>query len=189
MTCPYPRSLLEDYIDKELPSAEADAVAMHLTTCAVCRSEHEATLKLKSLLSRRAVHDPHPGYWKEVSSLIMARTVDSAPFEVADRPHGRVRASERASFVKSLVSVAASLGIFIAAISFGSPVNTASIKAGPPINRQVLSTSTLVASANADAKSEISLVNQERVSGAMLLLGPPGLLGRFPEMATALGIE
>jgi anti-sigma factor RsiW len=189
MTCPYTRSLLEDYVDKELSPARADEVAKHLTTCDACRAEYEDTLKLKSLLSRRAVHDPHPEYWKEVSSLILARTVDSAPFEATDLPFDRVRSSERTSFVRSLISVAASLGIFVAAISFGSVSDMASTEVPPSIDRQVLSTSTLVASAHADAELEFTLANQERVSGAMLLLGPPGLLGRFPEMATALGIE
>ncbi|MCP4684667.1 MAG: hypothetical protein GY867_04380 [bacterium] len=189
MTCPYTRSLLEDYVDKELSSAEADAVAMHLTTCDACRADYEATVKLKGLLSRRAVPDPHPEYWKEVSSLILARTVESAPFEATDRPFDRVRSSERASFVKSLISVAASLGIFIAAISFGSFGDKAVSTTSTLMEPQVLSTSALVASAHADANTETPLANRERVSEAMLLLGPPGLLGRFPEMATALGIE
>ncbi len=189
MTCPFTRSLLEDFSDRELPADEAETVAKHLANCEACRTEYEATLKLKSFLSRRAVHDPHPEYWKEVSSLILARTVESAPFEATDRPFDRVRSSERASFVKSLVSLAASLGIFIAAISFGSFGGTVMTDASPAMERQVLSTTSMVATAHADANLGIPLTSQERVSEAMLLLGPPGLLGRFPEMATALGIE
>jgi len=188
MTCPYPRSLLEDYVDRELPEAEAEAVAKHLAACDACRAEYEAILKLKSLLRRQAVPEPHPEYWKEVSSLILARTVESAPFETVDRPFDQVRSSERASFVRALISVAASLGIFIAALSFGS-IGGVATSEDPPLERQVLSTSTLVAGAHADANLEITLSNHERVSKALLLLGPPGLLGRFPEMATALGIE
>ena len=188
MTCPYPRSLLEDYVDGELPPAEADRVARHLTTCEACRAEHEATLKLKNLLTRRSVPDPHPSYWNEVSSLILARTVESAPFEADDQGRDRVRSGERASFVRSLISVAASLGIFIAAISFGT-LNGGLTTETPTIEKQVLSTTSLVTTAHAEARPGIGVSNNERVSQAMLLLGPPGLLGRFPEMATALGLE
>jgi len=188
MTCPYPRSLLEDYVDGDLPLAEAEAVAKHLAACDACRTEFEATLRLKSLLSRPTVKGPHPEYWKEVSSLILARTVESAPLEAADRPVGRVRPSERASFFRSVLSVAASLGVFFTAISFGSFDGAVTTDA-PEMERQVLSTTVLVATAHADARLEIPMANHERVYEAMLLLGPPGLLGRFPEMATALGIE
>lgn len=188
MTCPSPRSLLEDYVDGELPPAEADQVARHLTTCKDCRTEYEATLKLKNLLTRRSVPDPHPSYWNEVSSLILARTVESAPFEADDQSRGRVLSRERASFVRSLVAVAASLGIFIAAISFGS-LNGGLKTETPTIDQRMLSTTSMVTTAHADARLGITAARHERVSQAMLLLGPPGLLGRFPEMAAALGLE
>lgn len=188
MTCPYPRSLLEDYVDGELPQSEAEAVARHLAACNDCRADYEASLKLKSLLTRPSVPEPPPGYWNEVSSLILARTVESAPFEADDRPVDQIRSRERASFVRSLLSVAASLGILFAALSFSSPIGTATA-GNPTIERQGMSAITLVATAQADASLDIPSANHARVSEAMLLLGPPGLLGRFPEMATALGIE
>jgi anti-sigma factor RsiW len=179
---------LEDYVDGELPEAEATEVSEHLDTCEACRAEYEATLKLKSLLSRRSVPDPHPAYWREVSSLILARTVESFPFEGAGGSSERTPSSERASFVRSLISVAASLGIFAAAIAFTSPEALVSTKE-PATDQQVLSTSGLVDTTYTDARLELPMANHERVSQAMLLLGPPGLLGRFPEMATALGLE
>jgi anti-sigma factor RsiW len=189
MTCPYFRSLLEDYVDGELPQAEADSVAKHLAACDACRAEHEATLKLKGLLKRQSVPEPHPEYWKEVSSLVLARTVDSAPFEEAEvTPIDQIRSKERASFVRSLVSVAASLGLLFAALSFGTP-NGAVIAEKPAMETRGLSATSLVDDAHAEARMEMPSANRERVSEAMLLLGPPGLLGRFPEMATALGIE
>ncbi len=51
MRCEQVRSLLDDYVERSLPGAEADRVARHLRDCAACRSEewglrallHEAT--------------------------------------------------------------------------------------------------------------------------------------------------
>ena len=55
MTCYQAFTLLEDYVDKELPADKEVLIREHITGCASCREEFETTLLLKELL--KGFHD------------------------------------------------------------------------------------------------------------------------------------
>ena len=50
MTCQSTLSLLDDFVDGELPEFLAEQVSNHLKVCRTCRTEFEQTQQLKELL-------------------------------------------------------------------------------------------------------------------------------------------
>jgi anti-sigma factor RsiW len=187
MTCPEAQSLLEDYLDKELPETTATAVAEHLKECARCRSELEASQRINQLLKEIRSPEPDPDYWDEVQSLILARTVErDSPISVLSENERRNRA--RASLYQSLLAVAASLIIFFAALMAGSVEAPARAEA-PDQSEGILTKASLVAMACEETDSEACQAEQARLERGMLLMGRPGLLGGSTELAGTLGIK
>jgi len=185
MTCSHIQSLLEDYLDGELPEATSLTVATHLESCASCRAELEASGQLRRLFRGYATSEPPPDYWSEVRGLILARTVDHVPDSVAviDRPR-----RERNSLYQSLLAVAASLIVFFAALlaGAGSPASNDQLTRtdnGP------LTKADLVAMACADPGSETCIQEQERLAQGLLLMGRTGLLGGSADLVATLGIK
>ena len=187
MTCPEVQSLLEDYLDKELPEATAKAVAEHLKECARCRSEVEVSARLAGLLKDIKPPEPDPDYWHEVQSLILARTVESSP-PTSAYSEGARRSRERASLYQSLLAVAASLVIFFAALLAGSVESPARAEA-PEQSEGFLTKASLVAMACEEVDSEACQAEQKRLARGMLLMGRPGLLGGSTELIGTLGIK
>jgi len=143
---------------------------------------------LKKLLSDLTVPNLGTGYFEEVKNLVLARTVESADFYAGPVPVADRRLTERSSFIRSIVSVAASICIFLVALSIDSNQSKPAISASLDDNTVMIRTSLgiLVHTPLEDAPS---LQEQERVAGSMLLLGPPGLLGRSSSISMLRGME
>ena len=175
MICQRALSLLDDYLDNELPETTAAEVKTHLDQCATCRAAFEECRRLKELLKQKGNCDPGQDYWLETSQLILAKTTAQGR---PDRPYAALdeAADPRGSFVQALVSLAASLVILISAVIVGmnqSHAPDAGARSGP-----------LLFSSSVDRQLDpgediITADERQRVAKGMLLLGPPGLLGHI----------
>ncbi|MBD3258430.1 hypothetical protein GF377_08350 [candidate division GN15 bacterium] len=188
MTCRHAQSLIEDLVDNELSEAKAAELRALLAEDPDCLREYQLSGRLKHLLAQGATSgtpDPGDEYFDELQRLIMARTVESAPFArqavaPADRSRAE-RASVRGSFIRSIITVAASLCVFVTAVFLGStdPSRTAEREqtaAGSP-------SPSIVHVVNADAALDLTSGDRDRIVAGTMLLGPPGLMGRFTDIA------
>ena len=179
MTCRCALELIEDYVDGELPEVTVKAVAGHLDGCRSCRQRFLEARQLKQLMRRMPGYDPGQEYWLQTEQLIRARTVEvhpclSQPSEttVADVGDGR------RALMRALVSLAASLSILVSAILIGvgqEPELSAGRQAAMPI----LATAPVSELLAADHGPVVTHQEQMRLARGMLLMGPPGFLGRF----------
>lgn len=119
MTCPTTRSLLEQFVDSELPPAAAEQLRAHLAACSECRLEIESSRQLKELLARSPVPDPGERYWQASEKLILARTVDR-PTEPERLPATTAKSYGTGQLTRSLVALAASLLLLCTAVWLGS---------------------------------------------------------------------
>jgi len=73
MTCLYFRSLLDDFLDRELSHPLETALKAHLDVCEACRSEYEELARLKAMIAGLTVPEPTPStggnrrilFWRE----------------------------------------------------------------------------------------------------------------------------
>jgi hypothetical protein len=178
MTCQSALALLEDFVDKELAPQQEAKIREHIAACDKCRAEFEETLILKGRLRLKKTPEPGEDYWLETAGLIRARTTDSiAPLQNVETVVQR-RSHDRDAFVRSLVSVAASLVILFSALLLGSShrQHLATLGASSPPIFVSMPLEEVVASDNI---SIVTVEEQAMVSKGMLLLGAPGILGRF----------
>ena len=178
MTCYQALTLLEDYVDKELPDDKEVLIREHITGCASCRKEYEATLLLKELLKQHQPPDPGQDYWTETTNLIAARTIESPPAPTETVAAIDRRSIERNAFMRSLVSVAASLIVLFSALLLGSgqQQRLARISASEP---PVFVSAPLEQVVGTDNTIIVTRDEQVRLARGMLLMGAPGTLGRF----------
>ncbi len=175
MICQHALSLLDDYLDDELPESVVAEVKSHLDQCDDCRREFGESRYLKELLKQTGPRDPGKDYWLETSQLVLARTVqqtsDLEPFASSDTDSGRW-----GPFLQALVSLAASLVILASAIVVGMNQGHApntGLRGGPilfssSVGRQLKASHTIM------TEDE-----RQRLAKGMLIMGPPGLLGHF----------
>ncbi|MFH1688515.1 MAG: zf-HC2 domain-containing protein [bacterium] len=179
MTCHSALALLDDLVDNDLDQALAGKLRDHLDTCPSCQSEYQATIRLKELLRQSKSQGPDRNYWNETTPLIMARTVEAAEVDFEETTREQTIAAQRNALVRSLVSLAASVVILISAVLIGQnhlPQNYAD-RMGSESSRLY------VVSAAADQLSYgaafFAADQRSRLARGMLLMGPPGLFGRF----------
>jgi anti-sigma factor RsiW len=188
MTFTHIGSLLDDYLDQELPEPVAREVTTHLESCAACRTEHEEALRLRALLSGYQPPAPPEEYWDEVSGLILARTVEGRT-EVVDLPTEAARArSERYQLYRSIAAVAASLVVFFSALLTG-PESPLAIPGQLADGSQTEAPNTLLASSTPESSNLFSEDEQALIAGGMLLVGGSGLFASPADMTTVLGLE
>jgi hypothetical protein len=187
MTCRHPESLLEDYLDGELSPADSAALKKHLQQCDYCRAEYESARRLKYLLADSPLRKPGSEYFREVQSLILAKTVDAGLLGTVGSD-AALETAQRISFVRSLAAVAASLAIFFTALYIGSsqPTTMSDI---PGLYRAPNASAESEPGAAAVTDLGMTSTEHQRITGGLLLVGPPGLLGRFAGAAAVLGIE
>lgn len=174
MTCLYPLSLLEAYIDSEMPAGETLVLEEHLKDCHRCQSEIESIKKLKKLLQNNRVKQPNAEYWDQTKDLILAKTVESDSW---NKSASIQNIKTRSDFMRSLISVAASLMLLGSALLIGVKTdnNMAVIaQEGPvyaltPIEEKVDYDQTII----------VSETEQINMIKGMLLMGAPGALGRM----------
>lgn len=183
MTCRHAQSLIEDLVDGELPEATADQIRALMAENPGCLEEFELSHRLKELLAQRTIPNPGEEYFTELQRLILARTAESALF-AGGLPHEQERRSVRSSFVRSLVTLAASLLIFITAVFYGSADHTDMAE-----EQSAVQSASLVHVVNVDSDIQLTADGRDRVVAGVMLLGPPGLLGRFTDMALVPDLE
>ena len=181
MTCRQVLSIREDYADNELTPAQHESVERHLRQCPGCRNEFEATRRLKELMTNVTTAYPDADYWEETTDLILARTVGtseeySSPVVTDNRPR-----QGRDAFIRSLVSVAASLFILFTAIYLGHQ-QEGRIAQIAEERSPVLVTAPLQDLFFDDTMEFATRDEQSRLLNGMLLLGPPGVLGKFARL-------
>jgi anti-sigma factor RsiW len=135
MTTPSFWSRLDDYIDGELSAAEAEELRQQLEGSPEQKREHELAAALREMLKHQPSHDPGEPYWEETVRLIQARTTEMAPAAAPARAT-KSTADQRSALYRALVSVAASLVIFFAALMIGSQseqVAALRTESAPPI--------------------------------------------------------
>lgn len=175
MICQRALSLLDDYLDDELPESDTTQVKSHLDQCETCRQEFGESRYLKELLKQTGPRDPGEDYWLETSQLVLARTVQQSntqePFASNESDSG-----SRGPFLQALVSLAASLVILASAIVVGmnqGHAPNAGIQGGP-----ILFSSSVGRQLNA-GNTIMTNDERQRLAKGMLIMGPPGLLGHF----------
>lgn len=186
MTCQYAQSLLDAWLDSELSPEENNQLDDHLDSCAKCRIEFQSSAQVRDILKLKPVSEPREGYWEEVTSLILARTVDNEP-EHSGEPYqeslnksGKLGShySDRSILMRPLISVIASLGLLFAALFVGANKNLFTpIANSPVVQEQSLTAGRWLVSA--DDRYFISPEDEAMLTRGMLLLAPPGPLSRF----------
>ncbi|MCK4573741.1 MAG: zf-HC2 domain-containing protein [candidate division Zixibacteria bacterium] len=178
MTCHYSLALLEDYIEGTLTAELTEQVNQHLAGCSGCRDEYAAAQNLRELLRDKPTYQPPPEYWSELSSIVLARTVDS-PSTADELPTTiDLKAERRNAFVRSLVSFAASIMILFSAILVGSG-RQGQIAAITAPESPLFVLASPEASAENDNYEFVSSDERLLLTRGILLLGPPGGLGRI----------
>ncbi len=178
MTCHDALTLLEDYVDREL-SADVEAqLKEHYDSCAGCREDLDSALLLKELLGQHKPPDPGEDYWSETTALIRARTTESFRQRTTVTDITANRSLERSAFMRSLVSVAASLVVLFSAILLGTGQEQRLARidvAKPP----VYIAAALEEVVGPDNTVIVTRDENDRLAHGMLLLGAPGSIGRF----------
>lgn len=182
MTCHQALSLLEDSVDNELSPSQAADLEEHLKACDSCRQEYQASLQLKQSLKQlqqdARVPDPGEDYWSEVTSLVLAKTVDSTTREPARVVDIRSNADDRRSLVRSLMLFAASLIIMLSAIYLGMQRNQMSASADFGTS-PILMTATLSDVMASDNRAIVTREEENQMVRGMLALSTPGPVGRY----------
>ena len=179
MTCQCALSLMEDYVDEDLSSAETEQVERHLEGCSRCREEFLAAQRLKQLLKQIPRHDPGRDYWSETARLIRARTID-VPANDRLGPGVSTYAvdARRNALVRALVSVAASLFVLVSAILIGAGQDQR-VSRMDTVSAPILATAPVSKLLGVDNSPVVTQAEQLRLAKGMLLMGAPGFLGRF----------
>lgn len=184
MTCHDILSLLDDYVDRELGPSQAKQVTSHLATCRSCQDEHQLLLRLKSDLQKLPAPTPRPEYWNEVTSLILAKTVEAD--NSARTGKNDHTPQQRRAFARALLSLAASLLIFFTAVYLGTKKEE--IEQSPFAQAMNFRTGSM----NLLVESGVPSTNdreQSIVTQGMILISPPGLLGRVEMLPELLALR
>ncbi len=169
--------VLDAYVDNELDTTIREQVSRHLEECPDCRKEYECVLNLREFLKAGKVPDPGEEYWNEVSSLILAKTIESAPDKSALINSEQERNNKSRAYYRSLVSVAASLLIFFTSLLFGSAQNH-------PLTGNLTSAdknlTTVVISDDEDTDNNIITYDEQKnILKGIILLGSPGHIDQY----------
>jgi anti-sigma factor RsiW len=178
MTCQFIATLIEDFADGELSQSRAEQVRQHLESCIECREKYETTRQLKKLLTQMPASEPGEDYWSEVSVLIQARTIESPADRETHVSSIAKTLPGREALVRSLVAVAASLVLLLAALFVGTsqPERIATLNRS---KTPILATAAVSEFLDADSIPVVTYAEQVRLAKGTLLMGNPGFLGRF----------
>ncbi len=177
MTCRHAKSLLEDYIDGDLPLDQCTEVDSHLDICDECRGEYDQALKLKDLLDNQATFDPGVDYWRETTELILART-EASPREIVSSEDRRpLWATGRATLARAAASFAVSLGVLASAVVIGSR-QPAQIGDSTYIDSPFAMTADVRDAVGSSGNELLTAAESSRLARGTLLFGAPGMLGK-----------
>ncbi len=178
MTCRTALSLLDDYVDGDLDASSACELEDHLEGCASCRQELADTKRLKELLKNSKPSTPDSDYWQQTTHLILARIVEAEPQRTRSAAKDRDR-RKRHAFVRSIVSLAASIAILVSAILVGeSRHHSPSTFAVAGIGQSVYFTEALAGQLDLD-DAVYTTDDRRRLARGMLMMGSPATPGRL----------
>lgn len=178
MTCRHAQSLLDAWLDSELSPEQANFLTAHLEGCEVCREEFDSGSQLREIMDRGTFDEPRVGYWDEVTSIILARTVDNDPETSKNRDVATSGSRGKSVLLRPLVSVIVSLGFLAAALFVGANKEIFTPVSDSPIVYE----HTLTAGSwpvSGDVLYSVSPEDEALLTRAMLLLTPPGPLSRM----------
>jgi anti-sigma factor RsiW len=173
MTCRLMTSLLERYLDGELPHTEAVEVETHIRDCAECQKRYDDLVRLKECLKSYSVPDPGREYFNNTTDIVMARVAGSGEHR---RSESNDQAQRRRALYRSIAAAAASLAILISALTLGT--NDSSIvgfgqnEGAPPL------TTASLRSVLEEEDAVLTGSDRDRLARAAIMLGSPGLPGR-----------
>jgi anti-sigma factor RsiW len=182
MTCFDALALLDDFVDGELDSSHAGSVRDHVENCDRCHEEFLATKRLKELLKTSPLDNPSEDYWSDTTRLIMARTVATG-LPTATETRTASQRSNRNDFVRSLVSLAASIAILISAVLVGQSQDQSAISVSIQGDRPVFLAHSVVEQFPGGYPELAADSDQSRLARGMLLMGMPGHLSRLALLA------
>jgi len=173
--------LIEAYVDGDLTPEKHAEAEKAIAESEECRQYHREVMALKGLLKSSAPKDPGEDYWQESASLIFAKTSARVPVHVVGKETVQPITT---GLRRAVYSVAVSLSVLIAALTFGSKQS---------VNYAVVRMDNYDYLASTDVRERLSLsdnVNTQletaRLAGSSILIGSPGSVGRSaqPPMIT-----
>lgn len=182
MTCRHAISLLEDYVDNELSAEQTALVEQHVSSCLRCREHFTKSKLLKERMSGFFAPPRSAEQWEQTTQLILARSQEPPP---AFYRVQRDRTSQaRYGLIRSAVSLAVSIFVLVSAMLIGSNHQDQISDSNQP-DIPFLVTASLYPEMKLD-RTVITVAEQEQLTKGMLLLGPPGCLGRSLLLADLL---
>lgn len=181
MTCSNYIHLLEEYIDNELTPNQQ--LKTHIEICQSCSNELEDLKRLKELLSQSTSPDPGESYWAESKNIILARTIESDKFDNTENNKTEIigfdesKADKKSAFRRSLISVAASLTIFIISILIGSKKDN-NFAQKNNINNQFMITKKVYDKLDEQKYRNFQNIDNKHRLKSMMLTSTVGLPGR-----------
>lgn len=186
MTHRHKLSLLGDFVDNELSGEELEEFKGLLAESEDLRAEHELTARLKELLRQKRAPDPGEAYFDGLTRLVEARTIETELAPAEPEPDRTDPGYQRRMFVRALLSAAASLFLFFAALTIGSR-QSALFTQGDDVTSGVFLAG---AAAEQYAQPGLALATaEERASlrQGVFLLSPPGSIGRLSALQELIG--
>ena len=179
-------ALLDDFLDDALPEEDRQAVSELVDSDPVVRREFELAVAVRESLRQQPPPDPGSAYWREVHGLILARTIESDTGHSV--PSQAQVQGRRTYFIRSLVSVAASIFILVSALLIGSDRN---LQAPTVVTSDspVLINSSLATLLSEENTQVITATEQLQIARGIFLIGPPGILGRTSQFSGFMIIE
>lgn len=179
MTCLEFRSLIDRYVDQELSAEEKNLTDEHVHNCRDCHEELASHRQLKSLLSGyQPSHVPSDGYWEESRQRIAAKTILSSPGQGSNASRSAEKEGDYGQLSRSFLSLAASIALLLTALYFGS-IHDRSAVVIRNNHVEFIVPADLADMITSTRDGELSLGEQRRIGLVSVLVGGPGMLGRF----------
>jgi len=179
MTCLEFRLLLDRYLDQELSAEDNHSAEEHLEACSSCREEVASHRQVQHLLSGYAPPvQPPEVYWELSKDRVLARTVlssDHASPEKVDTFGGN---RSYTPLVRSMISVAASVALLATALVLGSRHERPAVVLRQG-DSQVIVSAGLADMLDMPDGGPLTLGDQRRIGSLAVLVGGPGMVGRF----------
>ncbi|MDF1544151.1 MAG: anti-sigma factor [bacterium] len=187
MTCRHTLSLLDDFLDGSLPDSDVIALNRHLDQCESCRQEIHQAKAVKENLEKLPAQEPGEEYFEEASRLILARTghlnrIENArSFPAYDKSAAYQLSEAKTAFLRSAVSFIIALFVLSSAVYIDTQAPGQLTENQRPQSKLYVSVD-LTELQNADNEIIVTVAEQNKIARGMLLMGPPGSLGRGPTL-------
>lgn len=175
MTCLQYKPLIDDFADNNLAPELSQKLKEHISSCDSCKRELEATNRLKELLRSTPSSDPGDHYFEETTNLIFARTIEKNNWETNQKQKSAKKV--QSEFSRALLSAAAALVIFAISIVIGTSDNN--FAQNNPQESPIFVMTPVEQMIEPDNSPIFTKTEQLNHIQGMLLISPPGMLGRL----------